>query len=128
MGNAPESYDVEMTVLEIVPGKEAWERIKAQDMCNEPSKAGFEYILVRMKSSLQYTVIGWIKWGSTIERILSNGPLQYNPVVSYVTRPLFFDPIANSVRLRRSSVSILWKPFWDMENLPGLIRRGNLTP
>jgi hypothetical protein len=49
MGNAPESYDVEITIQEIVRGKEAWERIKAQDVSNEPPKAGFEYILARMK-------------------------------------------------------------------------------
>ena len=49
MGNAPESYNVELTILEFVRGEEAWERVEAQGVSDEPPKVGFEYILARMK-------------------------------------------------------------------------------
>jgi hypothetical protein len=46
---APEIYNVEMTLLEIVRGNEAWERIKAQGSLNEPPKTGFEFVLVHIR-------------------------------------------------------------------------------
>lgn len=47
--SAPEIYDVEIAILEIVRGTDAWERIKVQSISNELPKAGFEYLLVRIK-------------------------------------------------------------------------------
>lgn len=47
--SAPEIYDVEITLLEIVRGKEAWERIKAQGVAGDLLKSGYEYILARIK-------------------------------------------------------------------------------
>jgi hypothetical protein len=47
--SAPEIYNVEITLLEIVRGHEAWERVKTQSSPNEPPKAGFEYVLVRIR-------------------------------------------------------------------------------
>ena len=47
--SAPEIYDLDITLLEIVRGKEAWERIKAQGVLDEEPKTGFEYILARIQ-------------------------------------------------------------------------------
>jgi hypothetical protein len=46
---APEIYNVEITLLEIVRGDEAWNRIKGQGSLNEPPKAGFEFVLVLVR-------------------------------------------------------------------------------
>ena len=46
---APEIYNVEIAVLEIVRGKEAEKRVKAQGISENPPNAGFEYILTRIK-------------------------------------------------------------------------------
>ena len=46
--SAPEIYDVEITLLEVVRGEDAWERIKAQGVSSETPKAGFEYVLARI--------------------------------------------------------------------------------
>jgi len=47
--SAPAIYDVEITLLEIVRGEDAWERIKVQGVSTEPPKVGFEYILARIR-------------------------------------------------------------------------------
>ena len=47
--SAPVIYDLEITLLEIIRGQEAWERVKAQEVFNELAKSGFEYMLVRLK-------------------------------------------------------------------------------
>jgi hypothetical protein len=44
-----ELCDLGITVLEVVRGKEAWERIKAQGVSKKPAKAGFEYLLARIR-------------------------------------------------------------------------------
>lgn len=49
-GNAyelPEIYNLEITLLEVVRGKEAWEHIKAPGV-GDSLKSGYEYILVRI--------------------------------------------------------------------------------
>jgi len=47
--SAPVIYDLEITLLEIIRGQEAWERVKVQEVFNELTKSGFEYMLVRLK-------------------------------------------------------------------------------
>jgi len=47
--SAPVIYDLEITLLEILRGQEAWERGKAQEVLNELAKSGFEYILAHLK-------------------------------------------------------------------------------
>lgn len=47
--SAPEIYDVAITLLEVVRGEDAWEHIKAQGVPGETPKAGFEYILARIR-------------------------------------------------------------------------------
>ena len=44
-----EKYDAKVTLLEVVRGDKAWERIKAASASNKPPQAGFEYILARIK-------------------------------------------------------------------------------
>lgn len=51
-GNAyllPRLYNVEVTLLEIVRGKRAWERLNTQFIPAKPLELGFEYILTRIK-------------------------------------------------------------------------------
>ena len=47
--SAPEIYNVDITLLEMIRGDEAWERIKVQGSLNEPPKAGFEFVLVHIR-------------------------------------------------------------------------------
>ncbi len=44
-----EKYDVKVTLLEALRGEKAWERIKAAGTSNQSPKAGFEYVLARVK-------------------------------------------------------------------------------
>jgi hypothetical protein len=48
-----EPYDVKLTLLQTVRGKEAWERIKAANASNQAPKAGFEYILAQIRFELK---------------------------------------------------------------------------
>ena len=50
-----ETYDAKISLLEIVSGNKAWERIKATDDSNPPPDAGYEYILARIKFEYQAT-------------------------------------------------------------------------
>jgi len=47
--SAPEIYNLEITLLRVMRGKEALERIRAQGVSDEPPKAGFEYVLVHIR-------------------------------------------------------------------------------
>jgi hypothetical protein len=47
--SAPEIYNVEITLLEIMRSDEAWERIKGQNPLNEPPKATFEFVLAYIR-------------------------------------------------------------------------------
>jgi hypothetical protein len=42
-------YEVRLTLLEVIRGTEAWQRCQAANMFNDPPKAGFEYILVKVR-------------------------------------------------------------------------------
>jgi len=46
--SAPEVYNLEITLQEVVRGEEAWARIEGQGVRGE-AKAGFEYILCRIQ-------------------------------------------------------------------------------
>ncbi len=43
------NYDVKVTVLEAIRGKEAMDRLVSASPSNKPPKPGFEYILVRAR-------------------------------------------------------------------------------
>ena len=47
--SAPEIYNLEITILEVVRGKEAWDRISAERDSQDDFKAGFEPCLIRIK-------------------------------------------------------------------------------
>jgi len=44
-----QTYDIKITLLKIIRGEEAWRRIKAVSLSNEPPKAGSEYILALIR-------------------------------------------------------------------------------
>jgi hypothetical protein len=44
-----ELCDVEITIIEVIRGKAAWERVKAQSISSNPAKAGFEYVLAHIR-------------------------------------------------------------------------------
>jgi hypothetical protein len=46
--SAPEVYNLEITLVEVVTGKEARDRIEGQNVAGQP-RAGFEYVLCRLK-------------------------------------------------------------------------------
>jgi hypothetical protein len=47
--SAPEIFNLEITVLEVVRGKEAWDRIGAEEAPQDDFKAGFELCLIRIR-------------------------------------------------------------------------------
>jgi hypothetical protein len=51
-----EPYDVKVTLLQVVRGKEAWERIQTASTSNKPAKAGFDYVLARIRFELKANV------------------------------------------------------------------------
>ena len=48
-------YEAKITLLEIVRGEKAWNRIKAADSSNQPPEVGFEYILAHIRFELTVT-------------------------------------------------------------------------
>ncbi|MBN1848565.1 MAG: hypothetical protein JW932_08260 [Deltaproteobacteria bacterium] len=46
--SAPEIFDLEITVLEILRGQEAWDQVRDQGVTDGPLSSGFEYVLVRI--------------------------------------------------------------------------------
>ena len=44
-----ELYDMKLTLVEVIRGEEAWNRIKEADSSNQPAEPGREYILARVK-------------------------------------------------------------------------------
>jgi hypothetical protein len=51
-GNAylsPEIYNVEITLLDIIRGREALQQVKSQGVVNREPQAGFEYVLVLLR-------------------------------------------------------------------------------
>jgi len=47
-----ELYDMKITLVEVLRGKKAWDVLKGTNPSNNPPKAGFDYILVRVKLEL----------------------------------------------------------------------------
>ncbi len=46
---SPEIYNVEITLLEVVRGKKARERINSQDVSDQPPQTGFDYVLALVR-------------------------------------------------------------------------------
>lgn len=55
----PRLYELAITLLEVVRGKDAVERIKAQGISDKPPETGFEYILARINCGYFYKVRGF---------------------------------------------------------------------
>jgi hypothetical protein len=47
--SAPEIYSLEITLLEVVRGKEAWNRTEGEGVSDKLPKPGFEYVLVHIR-------------------------------------------------------------------------------
>jgi hypothetical protein len=69
--SAPEIYNLQITALEIVRGKEAWKRVQAQGVSDESPKACFEYIMIRIKIGL-FSKARWFGHAHEPYRIGSN--------------------------------------------------------
>lgn len=51
-----EPYDLKLTVLQVVRGKEAWDRLQSASTSNAPAKAGFDYVLALLRFELNAKV------------------------------------------------------------------------
>ncbi len=47
--SAPEIYHLEISLLEVIRGQEAWKSLKMQEVSIDPPKLGMEYILARLR-------------------------------------------------------------------------------
>jgi hypothetical protein len=65
-------YDITITVLETVRGKEAMDRLKAASADNKAPAEGFEYILARVKFELKGRAVS-----DKLPFVLGNAPLQW---------------------------------------------------
>jgi hypothetical protein len=65
-------YDISITVLEAVRGKEAMDRLKAASPDNKPSAEGFEYVLARVKFDFKGRYVS-----DNLPFDLGNDPLQW---------------------------------------------------
>lgn len=54
-----EFCDVEITVIEVMRGEKAGERVKAQGIAGEPLKAGFEYLLANIRFAYSRRGVGF---------------------------------------------------------------------
>jgi len=51
-----EPYDLKLTLLQVVRGKEAWDRLQAASTSNAPAKTGFDYVLALLRFELNAKV------------------------------------------------------------------------
>ena len=73
-------YDITITVLETVRGKEAMDRLKKASRTNSSPSRGFEYILVRVKFEMKGRAVTDI-----LTFDLGNAPLQWVSLASDLT-------------------------------------------
>jgi hypothetical protein len=73
-------YDIAITVLETVRGKDAMERLKAASPENPAPPAGFEYVLARVKFELKGRYVS-----DNLPFTLGNEPLQWVALSSQLT-------------------------------------------
>jgi len=73
-------YDIAITVLETVRGKEANDRVKAASPDNKAAPDGFEFLLARVKFELKGRYVS-----DTIPLDLGNDPLQWVVLASDLT-------------------------------------------
>lgn len=98
------NYDVAITLLETVRGRQAMHILKTADMTNKPPRAGFEYVLARIRFHLQgraVTDIGafvlgdspfqWVAYSANLDQydnvsVSPPGPVLQGPVKSGETK------------------------------------------
>lgn len=51
-----EPYDMNITLLQVVRGEKAWERLRTASNSNKPAQNGFEYVLAHIRFELKRTV------------------------------------------------------------------------
>ena len=73
-------YDIAITVLETVRGKEAMDRLKAAGPDNKAPAEGFEYVLARVKFELKGRYVS-----DKLTFVLGNEPLQWVALSSDLT-------------------------------------------
>ena len=85
MYRAPETYDVEITVLEVLRGEKSMDLIKRASASNDPAQNGFEYILARIR--FEYSARGapgdktWDLSGSQFNAFSDDGKLYEIPSI-----------------------------------------------
>ncbi len=99
-------YDITMTVLETVRGKEAMDRLKAANPDNKAPAAGFEYVLARVKFDFKGRYIT-----DTIPFSLGKDPLQW--VALSGTELTEYDRV--SVSVPAPALAGMLKPGTSME-------------
>jgi len=97
--SAPEIYDVAITLMEIVRGKEVLGRVKTQGVLDEPPKTGFEYVLARIKFgySRRGRGLGNVTYRLTegqFAAVSSDGKTEYKiPSVFHQPQPQLIDSV-----------------------------------
>ncbi len=81
----PERFNLEITVLDAVRGKEALDRIKAEGVSDQAPKAGFEYVLVHIrfgyfrKARGQSAPPSYMLKDGTFTAASADGKVEYEP-------------------------------------------------
>ncbi len=85
MYRAPESYDVRITVLEILRGEASMDLLRSASASNTPAQNGFEYVLALIR--FEYAARGapgdktWELTGEQFNVFSSDGKLYQNPSI-----------------------------------------------
>lgn len=92
----PRLYELTITLLGVIRGKEAAEHIKTQGISNEPPKPGFEYILARINCGYFHKVRGFVDDYRLTEgqfaAVSADGSMEYEiPSISQQPQPQLID-------------------------------------
>ena len=85
MYRAPETYDIRITVLEILRGEKSVDLIKKASVSNAPAQNGFEYVVARIR--FEYSARGapgdktWELSGEQFNAFSDDGKLYENPSI-----------------------------------------------
>jgi hypothetical protein len=81
----PESFNLEITLLDIVRGREALDRIEREGVSDQAFKAGFEYTLVRIRFGYYRKARGpsapplYVLGDGTFTAASADGKIEYEP-------------------------------------------------
>ncbi len=89
--NAMEIYDAKITLVEVLRGEKAWDRIRKESASNRQPPAGFEYVLARIR--FEYMERGkpgdkpyWLSEDQFIA-FSSGGDTQYSAATAFIQSP-----------------------------------------